>query len=63
MVFAACGEAANDCFEAGLFRIVETPFVVHGTRRLWSHCDDGYLFGIGIWHIHDQRKPRTLSGA
>jgi hypothetical protein len=60
MVIAAGGEAANDGFEAGLFRIVEAPFVVH--RTLWSHGDDGYLLGIGICHSHDHRKPRTSSG-
>jgi hypothetical protein len=61
MVVAACRKAANDGFEAGLFRIVETPLVVHRTRGLWFHGDDGYLLGLGICHVHNHRKPRTFS--
>lgn len=60
MVFAACGETANDGFEAGLFWIVETPLVEHRTRGLRFHGDDGYLLGFGICHVLNRRKPRTL---
>ena len=41
LVFPARREAANDGFEAGLFRIVDTPLVVQRASWLGSNGDDG----------------------
>ena len=47
---AARRQAANDSLQAGLLRIVKTPFVVDWTGVLGFHRDRGYLLALRICH-------------